>query len=159
VKIMVLSLCSLFSLSALANDGGIVGVKVEDMKFEKVEIIADQAVRSPIELPDTDAIQITFRGGDVAELMKWLPGGRYVAKDYSKHVRDIAIAAKEGYLIISCADADLDMDERGKEKWTMKEPSCSITFNKYSKPVDDEWITDLFGDWQDLQVPNACKMK
>ncbi|NJM09935.1 MAG: hypothetical protein HC883_03330 [Bdellovibrionaceae bacterium] len=159
MKSVILALVTMFSLTALANDGGIVGVKVDDLKIDKVDNSGDQAIRTPLDIEANESVDMTFKGESVRELMKWLPGGRAAVPDYSKHMRSIAVAAKEGYLVIHCADADLKVNENGGSTWTAKEPACTVSMNKYKYPVSDELLGDLFGDWQDLEVPLTCKMK
>lgn len=161
-KLMFAGAIALSSSVAFANDGGIVGIKVQDMKVEKTAYVSDQdkTERTPVELKDNEQIVASFKGNTaVRELMKYLPGVRSVVKGTGQHIRSLAIAAKEGYVSITCEDAEVSFNQKGKESWNAKEPSCTVSISKYQTPVTDENVTDLFGDWQDFAVPRACKIK
>ena len=162
MKFLALSLVTLLSAPAFANDGGVVGVLIKDLKIEQSERVTtnteDQVIRTPIDLKENQTIEVSFNG-DLSELFKYLPGQRSVIKQTGRHIRALAFPAKEGSVSIVCEDADLSFSQKGKAIFTPKTPKCTISISKYAEPVADDLVTDLFGDFQELRVPRACRLK
>ena len=156
----LLVLLATLSTAAFANDGGVVGLKVDDLNFQRevYNTQTEKTTTTPITMGESEEITATFKG-NVGELMKWLPGQASVTPEITKHYRQLTFAAKEGYVTINCFDANVDYNDKGKVVVTPKTPSCSVTLKKYTAPVEEEYITDLFGDFQDLSVPPRCQMK
>lgn len=143
----------LFSVSAFANDGGVVGLTVKDLKIQKAEFVNGKTELTPIK-KGVD-VKATFSGENVRELMKLLPGELSVIPETSKHVRTLVLANNDGYVSIACSDATLSDDFK---TWIQKAPTCEVAFSKYKSSLSDEEMTEMFGDFENLQVPHSCQM-
>lgn len=159
VQVLTAAVALLFSGMVHANDGGIVGVTVQDLEVNLTQREGESERRTAIPMSSAETVEATFHGGNVRELMKWLPGVRSVVRGTGDHLRDLTIAAREGYVSISCSDAEVSIDDNGKETWTPHEPKCRVTIKAFETPEEGDDFTQYFGDWDDLNVRNQCVME
>ena len=161
MKVLLAAAALIAAGEALANDGGIAGIQVRNLKLEKVNVGGEQEVRTPLPLGQGDFVEATFRGSQAAELMKILPGAFFVIDqpNYGRHFRSLGVAAKEGYVQFHCADADVTYDDNGRPTYTqLPSPKCTITLVKHEQPVPDEEILEQAGIIQRFNVPRACRI-
>lgn len=166
---MILSLAlTLISSAALANDGGMAAIKVDQIKMRETAI-KDGALTTVKKIAKP-SYEITFEGGEAAKLQKVLPSQTSVitamqpeiAKAYDESFKALGIyseksgAASSKTITISCSDATLD-DVAGPEykvKVTKTGKSvCTITI----EGNDDDAMPELsFGDMIKFE-PKTCK--
>lgn len=161
LKTLALAGALLFTANAFANDGGIAGIQVRNLKMEKVNYGGEHEVRTPLPLAQGDLVEASFRGSQAAELMKILPGASFVldGDNYARHFRSLGIAAKEGFVQIHCADADIKYDDNEKATYTpLPSPKCTITLVKHEEPLADADVLEAAGIIQRLSVPRSCQL-
>ncbi len=152
MKKQLLALVAVCSFSAFANDGGVTGIVVQDLEVSKGSISGENL--GPIG-PD-QGVEASFSGENVRELMKLLPGDRSAGfEEYGKHFKSLTFAARGGYVSIHCGDAQFDYTN---ETYAPVTPNCTVSVYKYADLVSEDLVTDLFGDFNELSVPNSCEM-
>jgi hypothetical protein len=158
----ILSLVSI-SLTAVANDGGVAAIKVDQIKMRETALKNGQEV--VVKKIVNPSYTITIEGGEAAKLQKILPSVSSVftgmfpaqAQLYKDSFKSLGIyseksaAASSKVLSISCSDAV--MNESGEKITKTGKSVCSITINGVSDGVS---ATDNFGDAQTFE-PKTCK--
>lgn len=168
MKQLVLSLITLFSLSAFANDGGIAAIKVSDIRMREYEIRngQEQELRRIVK-PN---FKILVNGEEAAKLQKILPPVLSVitgmqpeiADQFNESFKTLGIYSKASnvasakYITIECNDADLKSDGSGKITIVKKSRSeCTIEIRGLDA---NEEIGDYFGDVNPFE-PKTCQKK
>lgn len=159
--IAILSLVSI-SLTAAANDGGVVALKVDQIKMRETAVQnGKEVVVKKIVNP---RYTITLEGGEAAQLQKLLPSSKTtlglspdqdeVYKDsfkslgiYSEH----SAAASSKILSISCHDAV--MSQSGDRVIKTGKAVCTISIQGVAA---DSSAKDYLGDIYPLE-PKTCK--
>lgn len=159
--IAILSVVSM-SLTAMANDGGISAIKVDQIKMRETAFKNGQEVI--VKRIVNPSYQIVIEGGEAAKLQKILPSENSVftamfpdqAQAFNESFKSLGIyseksaTASSKVLSISCSDAKLN-DKYDTVTKTGKS-TCTITINGVSDGVS---ATDNFGDMQTFE-PKTC---
>lgn len=158
-KIILLGSLVFASATAFANDGGVVAIKVNDIRMReyKYEDGMEKEVRRIVK----PQFKITFTGGEAAKLQKILPSQVSVitsmqpeiADAFAKSFKTLGIYSDKTpqvtskIVTINCVDADLEsIGETGKVKLVKKGQSeCSIEIVGVDDGTD---AADYFGDMQ-----------
>lgn len=160
--IAILSLVSM-SLTALANDGGVSAIKVEQIKMRETALKNGQEVI--VKKLVNPSYTITLEGGEASKLQKILPSnvsvftGMYPAQAqlYKDSFKTLGIYSEKSaqasskVLSISCSDAV--MNDSGDKITKTGKSVCTITINGVSDGVS---TSDFFGDMQKFE-PKTCK--
>jgi hypothetical protein len=150
------------SAVALANDGGIAAIKVDQIKMRETAIKNGQEVI--VQKITKPSFKIMIEGGEAAKLQQILPSmvsvvtsmNPAIAKDYNESFKALGIfsdnsaAAAGKFLEITCSDATLSLD--GSKITKTGKSVCTITIN--SNAANE--AADSFGD-QQLFEPKVCK--
>lgn len=158
-KTFLLGALLLGSLSAYANDGGIVAIKVNDIRMREYKY--EDGIEKEVRRIVKPNFRITFAGGEAAKLQKILPSQLSVITAMQPEIEAQFNASfktlgiyNEGnrqvsskVLSITCVDADIEsVGDEGKVKIVKKGQSeCTIEINGIEEGSD---ASDYFGDMQ-----------
>lgn len=155
------ALC-LSAVTAIANDGGVVAIKVNEIKMrENKWKDGEEVLVRKIAKPN---FKITFSGGDAKKLQEVLPSeitvlkAMYpeIAEEYDKTFKTLGIYsdAKNGVtskvITISCNDGELKFSQNEGEAPKIvkaKETSCTVSINWDENGNAGEWLGDV-GTWE-----------
>lgn len=157
--LILMSAIILSSFAGFANDGGVVAIKVNDIRMREYKY--EDGIEKEVRRIVKPQFKITFSGGEAAKLQKILPSQVSVitsmqpeiADAFAKSFKTLGIYSDKTpqvsskIVTINCVDADLEsIGETGKVKLVKKGQSeCSIEI----VGVDDETdATDYLGDVQ-----------
>lgn len=156
-KMILLGAMILGSFSALANDGGVVAIKVNDIRMREYKY--EDGVEKEIRRIIKPQFKITFQGGEAAKLQKILPSQLSVItsmqpeikNEFDKSFKTLGIYSEKStqvsakVLTVTCVDADIEsVGDEGKVKIVKKGQSeCTIEIMGLD---DDVPATDYLGD-------------
>lgn len=167
-KFVCLALLSLISFGAFANDGGVAGVKVSEIKMREYQVNNGQ--ESELRRIVKPNFKIFFSGGEARQLQKALPSVYSVltsmqpeiAEIFNESFKTLAIysdksdAASSKIINISCNDAEMKFDDNGKVRIVKTGKStCEITINGLE---NDENVNDYLGDVSPFE-PKTCERR
>ncbi len=117
----------------MADDTGMSGITVNDLKISSVKGYGEQEVKKP--MGNGARVLVEFTGADAAKLMKILPASKYDGdENYKKNTRMLEVAGKShGSVTIICQGGDTDYSDGLKVKQLYPEgPQCSIAVENTS---------------------------
>ena len=153
---LLLASTLLMTLSAHADDGGVMGILVKDLQMSSVDP-TDSSKTVKIDQP---SFKVEINGGEAAKLMRVMPADQSVLttmypkfkKTYEANFRTLAITQgnNKPNLSISCQGGDLNFDDKGKPSFVAFKDGAKCTINIMPTTNEDDNIDYSFNPSKDI---------